>query len=145
MSGIPELDRRALPSLDEWLTTHGNGERGDGFDAFRDLARRTHVTTLHGHDAGSTAFLRMLTGMQIAVVELCNIEHQHGRLPHQIIATMPRVLACVAIYATASVLKDEAPMRRIAKILTEEFRFAAKEAADQIEARKLNPPAEAPL
>ncbi|KQZ00875.1 hypothetical protein ASD45_08410 [Pseudolabrys sp. Root1462] len=137
MSSIPELTRRPLPSFDEWLNTHGNGKRGDGFEAFRDLAERTHVQKLGAYDEATTSFFRMVTGFQIAIVELCNIEERFGRKPHEIISVMPRALACCAVYATASVLQDEAPMRRLAKILTEEFRFAAKEAADQIEARKL--------
>jgi hypothetical protein len=134
-ANIPELDRRPLPSFDKWLSDNGDGTRGDGFDGFVDLAKRTHEK-LEGFSGDQAGFLRMWAGMQIAVIELCQIERQRGRTPDQIILMMPRVLACAAIYAVASVIKDDAPMRQVAKLLIEEFRFAAKEAADQIEAKR---------
>lgn len=134
---IPELTRRPLPSFDEWLSVNGDGSRGDGFEAFSALAKRTHAAEWTDHlTADEAAFLRMLMGFQVAVIELCNIENQKGRTPAEIALTLPRVLAATSVYAMASVLIEDAPMRKIAKILIEEFRFAAKEAADQIEASR---------
>jgi hypothetical protein len=131
--------RRPLPSFDQWLAEKGNGHRGDGFEAFNDLAKRSHekaAPELDQFTGDEQSFLRMWLGLMIAVVELSNIEHQQGRTPAQIIKIMPRVCAAAAVYATASVVDDNAPMRKIAKIIIEEFRFAAKEAADQIEAQR---------
>ena len=139
MSGqehLKELTGRPLPSLHEWFTQHVGGQRGDGFEAFADLARRTHEAKPSGLTDDEAAFLRFWMGMQIAVIELCNLEHAAGREPADIVVTMPRVLGAAAVYAFASVAKDETPMRQIAKVLIEEFRFAAKEAADQIEASR---------
>jgi hypothetical protein len=131
---IPEM-RRQLPSFDDWLTTHGNGKRGDGFEALTDLVRRTLETPDGAHlTDDERSFLRMWKGMCVAVVELSNIEHQHGRTPEQIIQTMPRVLATAAMYSTASVLSGDAPHRSVAKLLTEEFRAAAKASADYLTA-----------
>ena len=132
---IPELDRRPLPSFDKWLSDNGDGTRGDGFDAFNDLAKRTHEN-LEGFTGDQASFLRIWAGLQIAVIEICQIERQRGRTPDQIILMMPRVLACAAMYSVASVVKEDAPMRQIAKIISEEFRFGAKEAADQLEVRR---------
>lgn len=133
---VAGLMRRPLPSFEQWLEKNGDGSRGGGFDAFKDLAERTHNSGPVGKlTADETAFLRLWMGMQIAVVELCNIEHQKGREPGEIMMTLPRVLGAAAVYGFASVAKDDVLMRQIAKILIEEFRFAAKEAADQIEAR----------
>lgn len=139
MSIINALAKRPLPSFDQWLTDQGNGHRGAGFEAFKDMAERTHAAapdTFPTLAPNEQAFLRMWLGMQIAVVELCNIEHQHGRTPAQIIQWLPRVLASAAMYATASVVNETTPMRTAAKILIEEFRFGAKESADQIEASR---------
>lgn len=127
---IPEM-MRPLPSFDQWLTAHGNGSRGDGFEAFLDLTKRTQEQDGAGYDAAALSMLRMWQGLSIAIVELCNIEHQHGRKPIDIIQIMPRALACAAFYSTASVLGDETPWRSIAKVLAEEFRHAAKVAADE--------------
>jgi hypothetical protein len=132
---IPEM-KRPLPSFDEWLTVHGNGKRGDDFEAMTDLVHRT-LATPEGPNLtpDERSFLRMWKGMCVAVVELSNIEHDAGRTPEQIIQTMPRVLAAAAMYATASVLSDSANYRQIAKHLIEEFRAAAKVSADQLTGR----------
>lgn len=127
---IPEL-RRPLPNFEKWLDDHGHTERGNGFEALADLVRRTQDQTADGYNEDAKSLLRMWQGLSIAVVELCNIEHCKGRTPAQIIQLLPRALACAAFYSTASVLEEDSPWRSIAKILTEEFRFAVKEAADQ--------------
>lgn len=125
--------RRPLPSFDKWLEDNGDGTRGDGFEAFADLAIRTQDQSALGLPYEAALLLRMWQGFQIATVEICNIQcRDFGATPEQIIQMMPRALACAAMYSTASVLVEDTPWRTIAKVLTEEFRFAAKEAADQM-------------
>lgn len=129
---IPEMER-PLPTFDQWLSTHGDGSRGDGFEALRDLVGRTlEQKEVPGMTRLEAVMLRMWQGFAVATVEICNIEHARGTTPAEIITVMPRALAASAFYATASVLKNEAPWRIIAKLLTEEFRYAAKVAADQM-------------
>lgn len=136
-STIPEL-RMPLPDFSRWLDERGHTERADDieaigvFTALIDLCRRTQAQTADPASEDEQSFLRMWQGMLFAVGELCNIEHKHGRSPHQITATMARVCGTSAMYATASILKDDAPLRSIAKVLVEEFRFAAKASADTI-------------
>jgi hypothetical protein len=130
---ISESMQRPLPSFDKWLTDHGHGERGDGFDALVDLARRTQEQKSPNMTPDELSFLRMWQGMLIAVVEICNIEHNSGRKPEEIICTMPRVLASAAMYATASVLASDADWRTSSRACSaDEFRAAAKIAADQL-------------
>lgn len=136
MARIPELDRRPLPTLKQWLDQHGDGSRGEGFAPLEELLRRGLDQKLPDLTPDQASYMRLWLGLQIAVVELSNIEVQKGRAPLQIIQTLPRALAVAAMYATASVLDDEAPLRAIAKILIEDFRFGAKEAADQIMRRQ---------
>lgn len=128
---IPEM-ARPLPKFDQWLTDHGRGKRGDGFEGFADLMERTQSQEVaDALTPAEVSLMRMWQGLTFAVVELCQIECDHGRQPVEIIALMPRALACAAFYSTASVLKDDTPWRSIAKLLAEEFRAAAKTCADQ--------------
>ena len=127
---IPEL-RRALPDFERWLDQRGHSGRAPGFEELADLAVRTQDEPPEHLDEDSRSFLRLWSGLLIAVVELCSIEQVHGREPHDIVKIMPRALACAAFYASASIFRDDTPWRTIAKILIEEFRFGAKEAADQ--------------
>ncbi len=131
------LHKRALPSFNQWLETHSDGTRGDGFDAFIALAERTHgVEPLPDMTPDEASFLRIWMGMQVAIIELSRIAAARGRSTPEILITLGRVLGAAAVYSSASALKDDAPMRQLAKMLIEEFRFAAKEAADQIEAAR---------
>lgn len=128
--------RRPLPSFDQWLADNGDGTRGDGFEALQDLAARTLERPDLGLSFEEALLVRMWKGFLIATVEICNIQHnQFGAKPEQIIQMMPRALACAAMYSTASVLVNDAPWRTISKVLFEEFRFAVKEAADQLHRR----------
>lgn len=135
-AGVLDALNRPLPSFAKWLDDRNGGERGGDFEHFNDLARRTQDQTATGLNDDERAFLRMWQGMCVAVVELCNIEHKNGRGPDQIIQMFPRVLATAAVYAVASVVKDDAPFRTLAKIMTEEFRAAAKVAADGLTAKQ---------
>lgn len=128
---VSVIGKRPLPDFQRWLDQHGHTERAEDFDALNDLAERTQRQSAEHLDANSKSLLRMWQGFSIAVVELCNMERQHGRNPSEIIALMPRALALAAFYSVASALPEETPWRSIVKILVEEFRFGAKEAADQ--------------
>lgn len=128
---IPGSDR-PLPSFEQWLTENGDGSRGDGFEAFEDLVRRMRERDIEHLPAEAQSLARMWGGLGLAVVEICNVEHQRGRTPVEIITLLPRALAIASIYAAASVLIEDAPYRAVAKVLTEEFRWAAKTAADDL-------------
>lgn len=133
-----ELAKRPLPSFQQWIDEKNGGVRGPGYDDFaslRDLAERTLLRSDEGLPVEQASFLRLWMGFLVATVELCNIERGKDAPVEVITAMMPRALACAAVYAMASVVTDEAPMRDIAKILTEEFRFAAKQAADDLTER----------
>lgn len=135
MTLISSLDKRPLPTLAQWLDRQNDGERADGYDAMAalaDLAQRTILQSDSGLPIEQACFLRLWQGMCVATVELCNIERGKDVPPEAIVAMLPRALACAAVYALASIVKDDAPLRDIAKVLTEEFRFAAKTAADDI-------------
>lgn len=138
MSNI--IDRammRTLPTFDQWLEQNGDGTRGDGFDAFVDQVRRTTERGALAHyDDAAQSLMRLYSGLSIAVIEACNIEIQKGRSPVDIAQLMPRALAMAAMYATASIMRADTPWRKIATILIEEFRWAAKEAADELGANR---------
>lgn len=130
-----DLAKRPLPSFAEWLDERNNGKRAQGYDDFRalsDLAARTILQSDSGMPVGQASFLRMWQGICLATVEVCNIEHSKKVPMDIIVAGLPRALSCAAVYAFASVMPEDAPLRDIAKILTEEFRFAAKAAADDL-------------
>ena len=129
--------RKPLPTFNQWLAENGDGTKGDGFDAFVDVVQRTLETgALPHYDETARSLLRIYSGIAIAVIETCNIERgKHGRTPADIVQLLPRALAMCAMYALASISKDDtdaADYRMMAKVLTEDFRFAAKECADQI-------------
>jgi hypothetical protein len=130
-----DLAKRSLPTLAQWLDKQTGGARAEGYDdlaALFNLAERTILQSDAGLPIEQSCFLRLWQGMCIATVELCNIEHGKKVPMDVIVASLPRALACAAIYAFASVMEQDAPLRGIAKILTEEFRFAAKAAADDL-------------
>lgn len=131
--------KRPLPTLKQWLDERLGEDRGEGFEfmaALADLARRTLEQNPDGLPANEACFLRLWQGIQVAAIELCNIEHK-AKVPQDIIVSMlPRVMACASFYAVASIAKDDTPWRGVAKLLTEEFRATAKQCADAMEARE---------
>lgn len=130
-----EVRGRKLPTLAQWLDQQNGGERGDDYEpmaAMMDLAERTILQSDSGMPVNEACFMRLWQGMCIATVELCNIEHNKGVPMEVLMAMLPRALASAAIYAFASVASEDTPLRDVAKLLTEEFRFAAKAAADGI-------------
>ena len=128
--------KRPLPTLAQWLDQQTGGERAEHYDAMAglmDLAERTIKQDPSFLAPNEACFLRLWQGMCVATVELCNIEVERKDTPvHVLVAMLPRALAAASIYAFASVAKDDAPLRDIAKLLTEEFRYAAKAAADDL-------------
>ncbi len=134
-ASFPEMARR-LPSFEQYLEAHGDGARGEGFAAFADLAIRTQDQVAQTFEPDEAAFLRLWQGLLIAIVELCNIEHQRGRSVVDTVKLMSRAMGCGAFYSVASAFKDDSPWRSIAAILNEEFRAATKLCADQYTERQ---------
>lgn len=133
MTRLFDVHKRPLPSFTEWLEQRAPGCQAPGFDDFADLAKRTQDQALEHLLPHQASFGRMWMGGCIAAVELCNMEAlKHGRPNDEIIANLARVFATATIYAIASISKSDAPFRSIAKVVTEEFRAAAKIAADTL-------------
>jgi hypothetical protein len=128
---ILDVNKRKLPSFKEWIEEHSPGTQADGFEALADLAYRSQTQPLDNLTAQQKCFGRMWMGAVVAAVELCNMEAlKHKRPQEEIIEMLPRVFAAATMYAIASACKPETPLRSIAKIVSEEFRQAAKVAAD---------------
>lgn len=128
---ILDVNKRPLPSFKEWIEEHSPGTQADGFEALADLAYRSQTQPLDHLTEQQKCFGRMWMGALVAAVELCNMEAlKHKRPQEEIVETLPRVFAAAAMYAIASVCKTETPFRSIAKVIAEEFRQAAKVAAD---------------
>jgi hypothetical protein len=133
MSEIEAQMKRKLPSFLEWLDARSPETRAPDFEAFADLARRTQDASLENLPHEQLVFLRMWQGACVAAVELCNMEALgHDTPTHDIVVMLPRVFAAACMYAMASVSKEDAPFRTIARIMSEEFSFAAKVSADQL-------------
>jgi len=133
MSKPHEFVRRPVPSFAKWLEQHGDGSRGDGFAPFVDLVDRLLAPQVGEEDPSIAAFGRMLRGACIAVIEIARIEEAKGVLSlDKIVVQISRVLGFTAMYATASILKEDTPWREIASILHTEFRAGANMAADQM-------------
>jgi hypothetical protein len=125
--------RRRLPSFQEWLETHSPDTKAPDFEAFADLARRTQTASLDDLPRSQLIFLRMWQGACVAAVELCNMEAlKHDTPTHDIVVMLPRVFAAASMYAFASITKEGSPYCSIARIMSEEFSFAAKTSADQL-------------
>ena len=130
---ILDINNRPLPTFKEWIEQHSPGTQADGFAALADLAQRTQSQSLDHLTPQQASFGRMWMGASVAAVELCNMEAlKHGRPEQEIVATLPRVFAAAAMYAIASILVNDAPFRKIANVISEEFRQAAKTAADDL-------------
>jgi hypothetical protein len=133
MTAITDIHKRPLPTFVQWLEKHAHGFQSDGFDDFADLARRTQEQSLDHLKPHQASFGRMWMGACIAAVELCNMEaKKHGRPLDEIAANLSRVFATATMFAIASIVERDAPFRSIAKVVTEEFRAAAKVAADTL-------------
>ena len=126
-----QIQKRPLPSFKKWL--EDKGERASGYEAFVDLVERTQSIPLDNLLPHQKSFGRIFMGASIAAVELCQIEEkQHKRPQDEVVANLARAFATATMYAIASVTEPDTPYRSIAKVLTEEFKAAAKVAADTL-------------
>lgn len=120
---------KPVPSLAAYL-----GERrADGFVDWCERMMAADDSMLKA-DASSTAqiLIRLLRVQMVAAVESLRVEDEAGRDHVEMITHLPRAMGIVAMNALACILKDDADVRDFAVTITEEFRFAAKEVADQI-------------
>lgn len=132
--------KRKLPSFREWLEANSPDTLAPDFEAFADLAHRTQSTSFKDLPHEQVVFLRMWQGASVAAVELCNMEAlKHDTPAHDIVVMLPRVFAAACMYAVASVAKDDAPYRTIAKLMSEEFAQASKVSADQLNEQQGRP------
>lgn len=130
---ITDVTNRPLPSFKQWIEEHSPGTQAEGFEGLADLAYRSQATINPKLSPSAQSFARMWMGGCVAAVELCNMEAvKHGTSEADIIALLPRVFAAATMYAIASACKETTPWRDIAKIVTEEFRAAAKTTADTL-------------
>lgn len=126
--GLHRTMNRPLPSLD----AHLGSDRGE---AFIDWAEQMFVADYASLKAGTELeriFVRLMRTQMVAAVESLRTEQAAGGDVIKLIGMLPRVMGTCCMYAIASALKDDAPLREFATMLVEEFRFGAKEAADQI-------------
>lgn len=132
---ILDVTKRPLPSFRQWLSEHSPGTQADDFEAFADLAARSQNQPLDHLTPTQASFGRMWMGACVAAVELCNMEAiKHDRPTDETISHLARAFAAACMYAFASAVKDESnpPWRSIARMMTEEFRHAAKTSADRL-------------
>lgn len=115
------LLEKPLPSLAEWL---GDGARADGFEEW--VATVAMADKIE-EDPEQQASLRMLRTFLIALVEAGRIESErHGRTATEVVHMMARVAGGAVMAAALSVLKEDAPRMRVAKILADDFGVGAK-------------------
>jgi hypothetical protein len=127
-AGLDRAMNRKLPSLDEHL---GEG-RGEGFVDWVERMFALDYAMLKAGTEQEQLFVRLLRAQMVAAVESLRQEAEAGGDAVKLIQLLPRTMGTVSMYALASILKDDAPLRDFATTLFEEFRFGAKEAADQI-------------
>jgi hypothetical protein len=123
--------RRPLPTFHQWLVENGGTARDERFEALGDLARK--LSELKPSFDDQAALVRMWQGLLIAITELVHNEERLGRPFNHTLAMLPRALALAAMYGVTCGCKDETHWRGLAKLMTEEFRAAAKGAADELE------------
>lgn len=111
-----------IPSLGQWL---GDGPRAEGFEQWVKLLLRTEHL-----DEDEQSALRLMQILGIAAIEGSNIEARHGRPFEMTAVFLARGMGAVCMTAVASCLRDDAPWRDMAVMLTEEFRRGAKQMAD---------------
>lgn len=65
-------------------------------------------------------------------MEISTGEFKKGTDAGDLLAMVPRALGAIVVNATAWAARDDVNYRSLAKIFIEEFKFGAKEAADQL-------------
>lgn len=123
MSLEPQITKRPLPSLAEWL---GDGTRADGFEEW------VRETISIGAEVGTDderAAIRMIQTMAIACMEACRTEHeQYGRSQA---ATLHLLARCCGVAVMSPVLSacHEAPdssLHKLIRLLADDFKHGAK-------------------
>lgn len=127
-AGLLGAMSRELPSLDAYF----GDDRGEAFQDWAERIFAADFTALKAGTKQDQLFVRLMRVQMIAAVESLRAEMKAGGDVVQLIQMLPRTMGLCSMYAFASILKDDAPTRDFATILIEEFRFGAKEAADQI-------------
>lgn len=120
-----------VPDLAEYI-----GERRA--DGFKDFVGRMLVAEEAALNCGASPseqmLLRLVRTQLVATMESLRIEEEKGGDVAVMATMLPRAMGVAAMNCLAGVLKQDAPARDFAVLLTEEFRFAAKQAAEQIDA-----------
>ncbi len=122
-----------VPSLEEYLDAD---VRGEGFEQW--IAAQLAMPS-DGLADDHALWLRLAKTFGVACVEQMNREAERDPSPEAIgkaLAMWSRVAGFITITAVASVSKDDANFRRLARILSEEFKIGAKLAADTLEERE---------
>ena len=139
MTEIDFLTKRELPSFSNWLEKHGLTAMADGFAEYNALVADLLAQEEPALGADEQSLLRMMKGIGVATVELCNIEIAAGRSEHQVLRTLARVMGAMAMYNCASAFRSDTPWRVLMRMLVEEFRHGARYAADHLTDTALSP------
>lgn len=125
-----------VPRLDAYL----GEDRGEGFEDFvsRMLAA-DNILLKCGGSPSEMILLRLIRVQLVAVMESLRVEDEAGGDRVTMMTMLPRAMGIAAMNGLASFLKDDVVLREFATVLVEEFRFAAKEVADQIERANADP------
>jgi len=116
---------RKLPKLSEFLTAKKT-------DSFQEWAALSFFAAHVAEDDTSKAALRILRVLMVATVEGMNIERAHGRDDRDTVLMFARLMGYAAGMAVGSVVEDPSHLRRIVRVMTEEFKHGGKMAADSI-------------
>lgn len=129
-SPSPSALTKRIPSLAEWL---GNGARCDGFEQW--VALTLDQSADPDGTSDEAKMLRIAQTFAVACVEQMSREAQRDPSPEGVsdaLAMWARAAGFTTVCAVASVVRDDAPFRRIARTLAEEFKIGAKMAADKM-------------
>jgi hypothetical protein len=118
-------DHKPIPSLSQFLE---DAPKADGYYEYVaeniDLERALEEVG-EGVEASR---MRMLRIMAIAFTEICRTETEtHGREIVEVIREMPRMAAFAVMGPIVSVMKEDASLRRVQKIITDEMVYGARQ------------------
>ena len=122
---------RPVPTLD---ARHVTETRAEGFDQFEQMVERVLAMTAPD-DRAQAATLRWLKLFGVALVEGLRAEETRGEA--DLISAPLRALGYMTLSLHASRCRADAPLRKLAHLLSDEFGLGARLAADQI--REANP------
>ncbi len=120
-----------VPDLAEYI----GDRRANGF---KDFVARMLVAEDAALKCGSSPseqmLLRLIRTQLVATMESLRIEEEKGGDVVVMASLLPRAMGVAAMNCLAGLLREDVPARDFAVTLTESFRFAAKQAAEQIDA-----------